>query len=327
MNISMQDGYNLGWKLGGVINGWYSSDILHTYEPERRNIAQDLIALDKRMAATFSGKPTPQELLDVYQANMKFMSGYGVQYKSSSLVASPHDQLQKSMNGDTGRVAKPNTASNVVLGDLFPAGPVVVHATSCPINIKQLMSSDGRWRLLVFAGDISDHVVFDRLNTLGKKLAPLIERYTITRPSKHTSHFAHLNALPEVMEQSLIEVLTIHCEEHEPGSFGVAERDLNTFHPSFIPPDPYTGHDYDRVTIDREMGAFANISGGPGLKYAGKMYEGLGISKTEGALMIVRPDQYISWVGELDDVSGAESLFAGVFRKQMHQSETNGVSK
>lgn len=323
----MQDGYNLGWKLGGVINGWYSPTILHSYESERRKIAQDLIELDRRMAATFSGKPAPQELEEVYNTSMKFMSGYGVQYDPSKLVARPYDHAQESMNGNTAHVARTNAAHNVIPGDIFPAGPVVVHATGCPIDIKELMPSDGRWRLMVFPGDVSKDAVFDGLNTLGEKLAPLIERYTVTRPSKHTSHAAHLSALPESMKQSLIDVLTIHCEEHEPSSSSIAERDLNTFHSVFIPSDPYTGPDYDRITVDREMGAFAHISGGPGLRHAGKMYERLGISKTGGALVIVRPDQYVSWVGELDDASGAERFFAGVFLEHLHQNgeiSTNG---
>ena len=57
MNISMQDCYNLGWKLGLVIKGIAQPSILDTYQSERRRVAQDLIAFDQRFAKLFSGRP------------------------------------------------------------------------------------------------------------------------------------------------------------------------------------------------------------------------------------------------------------------------------
>lgn len=57
MNVSMQDTYNLGWKLGAVINGTANRAILKTYQSERRRIAQDLIDFDHRFSRLFSGRP------------------------------------------------------------------------------------------------------------------------------------------------------------------------------------------------------------------------------------------------------------------------------
>ena len=57
MNVSMQDTYNLGWKLGAVINGVADRAILKTYEAERKQIAQDLIDFDHRFSRLFSGRP------------------------------------------------------------------------------------------------------------------------------------------------------------------------------------------------------------------------------------------------------------------------------
>ena len=57
MNVSMQDTYNLGWKLGAVINGTADRAILKTYQSERRRIAQDLIDFDHRFSRLFSGRP------------------------------------------------------------------------------------------------------------------------------------------------------------------------------------------------------------------------------------------------------------------------------
>jgi putative polyketide hydroxylase len=40
MNIAVQDGYDLGWKLGWVLRGWAAPELLDTYEAERRPVAE-----------------------------------------------------------------------------------------------------------------------------------------------------------------------------------------------------------------------------------------------------------------------------------------------
>lgn len=57
MNVSMQDCYNLGWKLALVTKGIAKPSILSTYQSERRRVAQDLIDSDHRLSRLFSGKP------------------------------------------------------------------------------------------------------------------------------------------------------------------------------------------------------------------------------------------------------------------------------
>lgn len=57
MNVSMQDTYNLGWKIGAVVNGSCDRMILKTYQSERRRVAQDLIDFDHRFSRLFSGRP------------------------------------------------------------------------------------------------------------------------------------------------------------------------------------------------------------------------------------------------------------------------------
>ena len=70
MNVSMQDAYNLGWKIGLVVNKIMKRSILKTYESERRQIAQDLIAFDHKFSRLFSGKPA-KNLMDETGVSMK----------------------------------------------------------------------------------------------------------------------------------------------------------------------------------------------------------------------------------------------------------------
>lgn len=57
MNVSMQDSFNLVWKIGLVLTGVAQRSILPTYETERRTVAQDLIAFDHKFSRLFSGRP------------------------------------------------------------------------------------------------------------------------------------------------------------------------------------------------------------------------------------------------------------------------------
>ena len=55
MNVSMQDTYNLGWKLAAVLQGRSPASLLDTYSQERKVIAEDLIAMDTRWSKAIGG--------------------------------------------------------------------------------------------------------------------------------------------------------------------------------------------------------------------------------------------------------------------------------
>src|SRR5579863_3650204 len=48
LNTSVQDAYNLGWKLAAVLNG-ASETLLDTYEEERRPVAAQMLGLSTRL--------------------------------------------------------------------------------------------------------------------------------------------------------------------------------------------------------------------------------------------------------------------------------------
>ncbi len=70
MNVSMQDGFNLGWKLGHVLEGRSPESLLSTYSAERQVIAKNLIDFDKEWSTLMAKKPeefdSPSELEDFY---------------------------------------------------------------------------------------------------------------------------------------------------------------------------------------------------------------------------------------------------------------------
>lgn len=70
MNVSMSDAYNLGWKIGLVCNKVLKREILSTYELERKQIAQQLIAFDHKFSRLFSGRPA-KDIMDETGVSME----------------------------------------------------------------------------------------------------------------------------------------------------------------------------------------------------------------------------------------------------------------
>ncbi|WCI08031.1 FAD-dependent monooxygenase [Arthrobacter sp. OVS8] len=57
MNVSMQDGFNIGWKLGHVLEGRSPESLLSTYSAERQVVAKNLIDFDKVWSTLMAKKP------------------------------------------------------------------------------------------------------------------------------------------------------------------------------------------------------------------------------------------------------------------------------
>ena len=52
MNTGLQDAYNLGWKLAGVVNSSFKTDILASYAEERMPVAKELLNTTDRIFST-----------------------------------------------------------------------------------------------------------------------------------------------------------------------------------------------------------------------------------------------------------------------------------
>ncbi|MEZ0448030.1 FAD-binding monooxygenase [Cellulomonas sp. ICMP 17802] len=140
MNVSMQDGFNLGWKLGYVLSGRSPESLLATYSAERQVIAQNLIDFDKQWSTLMAKKPEdfddPAELADFYVQTTEFLFGFMTQYPPSMLVAEPAHQA---------------LAAGFPVGKRFKSAPVVRVADANPLQLGHQHLADGRWRVYAFA--------------------------------------------------------------------------------------------------------------------------------------------------------------------------------
>jgi phenol 2-monooxygenase len=140
MNVSMQDGFNLAWKLGHVLEGRSPESLLSTYSEERQVVAKNLIDFDKEWSTLMAKKPEdfedPSELEDFYVRTAEFPAGFMTQYAPSMLVGTADHQ---------------DLAHGFPVGKRFKSAPVVRVGDANPMHLGHHAKADGRWRIYVFA--------------------------------------------------------------------------------------------------------------------------------------------------------------------------------
>ncbi|WP_341939930.1 FAD-dependent monooxygenase [Microbacterium sp. LWH10-1.2] len=162
MNVSMQDGFNLGWKLGAVLTGRSPEALLSTYGSERRPVAQQLIDFDREWSSLMARKPEeisdPNELATFYLGTAEFPSGFMTQYTASMI---------------TGSDAHQSLAAGFPLGKRFKSAEVVRVGDGNAIHLGHHAKADGRWRVYAF-GDRDGTA----LESWAAEAAPVLARFT-----------------------------------------------------------------------------------------------------------------------------------------------------
>lgn len=295
MNVSMNDSYNLGWKLASVLRGTAQPKLLHTYTEERQDVAQVLIEFDKKMARMFAAKPKkgadpnnpfevdPAVFQDFFTQQGRFMAGVATLYKPGLLTMAEtnHQDL----------------AAGFPIGKRFFSCQVLRLADAKPIQLGHVMHADGRWRVVLFGDD--QHNPTDTLSPLaltceylGNRLAP---RYT---PAGHD--IDSVIDVRAVIPQSRLDVQITDLPDlllPRKGKLGI--------------------QDYEKVFTDEPSYNFGG----------GRAYADRGIDRERGCIVIVRPDQYVSGVLPLaEEAHGMLQSFFDGFLNVQKGNLANGVN-
>jgi len=218
-----------------------------------------------------------------------------VNYGTSVIVAKKGDSTEQ---GDGTDVAVHNKnlqvvsiqelASNIEVGKRMPSYKVLNQSDARPSHLQELLKSNGRWRLITFAGDIRDPVQANKLRAFGKRLAC---------PDSFLSRFTPRSGRYD----DVFEVLVIHkAPRREVSVFDFPEV-YRPFHET-------DGWDYWKIFVDDESYHEGH----------GEIYKNLAIDP-EGCSVILRPDQYVSYVGPMDAYDEIDSFFSGFMLPQVEK--------
>jgi len=159
MNVSLQDGYNIGWKLAAVLQERASPALLETYSIERSRVAADLIDFDRQFIKLFQLKAsgdnthTPEYFAEQFIKSGQYTAGLTSKYEDSSITS-----LARS---------KQSLATGLPVGMRFPSAQVVRFCDAKAMRLVKALPADGRWRIVVFGGDLQNSSNAKRLNAVG----------------------------------------------------------------------------------------------------------------------------------------------------------------
>lgn len=279
MNVSMQDTFNLAWKLGSVVSGRSPEALLDTYSEERQVVAQKLIDFDREWSTLMGAKVLdpehpelggvdPSEVTAHYVKSEVQASGFGTHYEPSIIVSDgEHQQL----------------ATGFPIGMRFHSAPVVRVCDATPQQLGHHMRADGRWRLYAFAGP-------DAPSASGA-----IDRWAEWVRTDPSSPYV-TSRIPGTDAGSVFDVKAIYQQHHDEVEPGDVDP---IFRPRFGP----------FQVIDEELVYAADE--------ADDIFERRGVSR-EGCVVVVRPDMFVGTVLPLDRPELLAEYFAPILTEADH---------
>ncbi|KAI6983470.1 hypothetical protein KC321_g73 [Hortaea werneckii] len=158
MNTSMQDGYNLGWKVALAAARAVRSpaELLATYEMERLPVAKTLVNFDRALW-TNEGAMDPGEFQKTHEAFREFADGRKLMYPENLIISKT--------------TGSQSAARKLIVGESFIHAKVLGHADSQLYWTTRLFQSDGRFRIVLMAGDIDAEEQFERVKHLCKRIS------------------------------------------------------------------------------------------------------------------------------------------------------------
>lgn len=272
MNFSMQDSFNLGWKLAAVLQGQCAPALLRSYGAERRDVGRQLIEFDREWARMISDQPVdggsggvdPKAFQAYFEQHLRFTAGMGTRYRPSLICGDARHQA---------------LARGFEVGTRLHSAPVLRVADARVMQLGHVAEADGRWRLYAFAGarDLVDEGTGVRALCRFLEDAPDSPLRRSARPGQDPDAVFDLRAIFQVA--------------HTDPAFEVMPELLR----------PRKGRhglrDHDKIFC-------ADLKNGPDI------FDLRGVDRTRGALVVVRPDQYIALLLPLDAHQALADFFA-----------------
>ncbi len=278
MNVSMQDSFNLGWKLAAVLARRAQPELLRTYSAERQVLAQGLIDFDKEWSTIMASPPRdpghperggvdPQELQAYFVKSGRYTAGVATHYTPTTVLTAPatHQGL----------------ATGYPVGMRFHSAPVVRLADAKPVHLGHAARADGAWRLYAFA---------DASGVRLRELATFLALAAASPLRRYTPAGADID--------SVIDCRAVFQQGHR-------EMQVETLPALLLPRKGRFGLiDYEKAYCAPHHSPRLSLHGDPDI------FDLRGIDRQQGALVVVRPDQYVANVLPLQAHSELAAFFA-----------------
>ncbi|NOJ48448.1 FAD-binding monooxygenase [Bradyrhizobium archetypum] len=272
MNVSMQDAFNLGWKLAAVLRRRSAPHLLHSYSAERQAVARELIDFDREWAAILASAKGDNKGADAAQTQDYFVrhgrytAGTATHYGASILTAEPDHQ---------------HLARGFVIGTRFHSAPVVRLADAKPVHLGHVAKADGRFRIFIFAGAGDSAAA----NAPVRSLCDFLSESPKSPIRRHTQAGTDID--------SVIDVRAVFQQAH-------TELAIETMPPLLLPRKGRYGLiDYEKMFC-------------PDFRSGHDIFAMRGIDRDMGCMVVVRPDQYVAHVLPLDGHAALAAYFDGV---------------
>ncbi len=279
MNVSMQDAFNLGWKIVSVLRKRCPPSLLHTYSAERRTIAKELIDFDREWAALLAsthgegGGPDPAETQSYFVRHGRYTAGTATHYGPSILTGEPTYQ---------------HLAEGFIVGKRFHSAPVICLADAKPVHLGHVVEADGRFRIFAFAGAGDPAAPSSAI----RQLCNFLAESPRSPVRKYTRRGEDIDAV--------IDVRAVFQQAHR-------ELAIEAMPTLLLPRKGRYGlHDYEKMFC-------VDVKGG------NDIFAMRGIDREAGCMVVVRPDQYVAHVLPLNGYEQLASFFDGFMLPQSDQ--------
>ncbi|NRA71616.1 MAG: FAD-dependent monooxygenase [Gammaproteobacteria bacterium] len=255
LNTSLPDTFNLGWKVASVLQGKCKPKLLQTYSSERRKVALQLIEADRQLSKLVATCPTSDDDAPEDKTNTADIEKFMA--RQNGFVAGTAIEYYPSYicTGQENQYL----ASGFKIGQRFHSAEAIRVADGDRQHLGHLNKADGRWRIFIF-GNKQNPV---ESSSESYKLVQFLANSEFSPVQKYTEYLADID--------SVIDIYAVFQQQD------LSIEDM----PDFLWPakGKYGLRDYEKV-FHAEKG--------------NDIFELRNIDRSNGCMVVVRPDQHIA---------------------------------
>lgn len=189
-------------------------------------------------------------------------------------------QVRYPLSTIVGNARRQNLAEGYPVGVRFASADVIRLVDACPVQLGHVLEADGRWRIIAFA----DSQPATHAESTLHKLAHFLSGSAASPIRRCTPIGADWDSVIETLCVLPVDYCALNVTDLPDSLWPAKGR--------------YGLRDYEKIfCVDPNQDS---------------IYDLRGISKTQGALLIVRPDQHVAEVLALDDTAGLITFFDAV---------------